>query len=101
MLPHKQKSGLPTVGHLSGPTGLVIRSLPDSPFHAGDRFTAADIPVGYALLLGLRTGNYVPGSSERDYLARITARPAYTRAMEICQATKAWAARSPGLTENK
>jgi len=64
---------------------------------AGDRFTAADISVSYALLLGLRTGNYVPGSTERDYLARTTSRTAYIRAMEICQATKAWAARSPGL----
>ena len=77
--------------------GLVIRRLADCPYLAGDRFTAADISVSYALLLGLRTGNYVPGLTERDYLARTTARPAYARAMESCQATKAWAARSPGL----
>ena len=77
--------------------GLVIRRLAESPYLAGDRFTAADISVSYALLLGLRTGNYVPGSIERDYLARTTARSAYVRAMESCQATKAWAARSPGL----
>ena len=77
--------------------GLVIRRLADCPYLAGDRFTAADISVSYALLLGLRTGNYVPGPTERDYLARTTARPAYARAMESCQATKAWAARSPGL----
>lgn len=76
---------------------LVIRRLADCPYLAGDRFTAADISVSYALLLGLRTGNYVPGSIERDYLTRTTARPAYARAMERCQATKAWAARSPGL----
>src|ERR1700760_4091859 len=77
--------------------GLIIRRLADCPYLAGDRFTAADISVSYALLLGLRTGNYVPGSTERDYLARTTARPAYARAMESCQATKAWAARSAGL----
>jgi len=77
--------------------GLVIRRLADCPYLAGDRFTAADISVSYALLLGLRTGNYAPGAIERDYLARTTARPAYARAMESCQATKAWAARSPGL----
>ncbi|WP_245334774.1 hypothetical protein [Bradyrhizobium mercantei] len=53
--------------------------------------------MSYVLLLGLRTGNYVPGSTERDSLARTTARPGYIRAMESCQATKAWAARSPGL----
>ena len=44
--------------------GLVIRRLADCPYLAGDRFTAADISVSYALLLGLRTGNYVPGSIE-------------------------------------
>ena len=76
---------------------LVIRRLADHRYLAGDRFTAADISVSYALLLGLRTGNYVPESTERDYLARVTARPAYARAMESCRATKDWAARSPGL----
>jgi glutathione S-transferase len=77
--------------------GLVIRRRAVSPYLAGDRFTAADISVSYALLLGVRTGNYIPGPTERDYLARTTARAAYVRAMESCQATKAWAARSPGL----
>lgn len=77
--------------------GLVIRRLAECPYLAGDRFTAADISVSYALLLGLRTGNYVPGPTEREYLGRTTGRPAYARAMESCQATKAWAATSPGL----
>ncbi|MET4066414.1 glutathione S-transferase [Bradyrhizobium sp. S3.2.6] len=77
--------------------GLVIQRLSNRPFLAGDRFTAADISVSYALLLGLRTGNYTPGPVERAYLARTTTRPAYARAMEICQATKAWAERSPTL----
>lgn len=75
--------------------GLVTRRLADHPYLAGDRFTAADISVSYALLLGLRTGNYTPGAIESAYLARTTARPAYARAMESCQATKAWAAASP------
>ena len=77
--------------------GLVIRRLADCPYLAGDRFTAADISVSYALLLGVRTGNYVPGSVERDYLTRTTSRPAYISAMDSCPGTKAWAARSPGL----
>lgn len=77
--------------------GLVIRRLAECRYLAGDRFTAADISVSYALLLGLRTGNYVAGPVERDYLKRTMGRPAYARAMESCQATKAWAARSPGL----
>jgi glutathione S-transferase len=77
--------------------GLVIQRLSNRPFLAGDQFTAADISVSYALLLGLRTSNYTPGSVERAYLARTTTRPAYARAMEICQATKAWAEGSPTL----
>ncbi|WP_396604717.1 glutathione S-transferase family protein [Bradyrhizobium sp. YCK136] len=77
--------------------GLVIQRLANRPSLAGDQFTAADISVSYALLLGLRTGNYTPGSVERAYLARTTTRPAYARAMETCKATKAWAERSPTL----
>ena len=77
--------------------GLVIQRLANHPFLAGDQFTAADISVSYALLLGLRTSNYTPGSVERAYLARTTSRPAYARAMESCVATKAWAAQSPSL----
>lgn len=77
--------------------GLVVRRLADCPYLAGDRFTAADISVSYALLLGLRTGNHVPGSVERDYLRRTTARPAYQRALDSCQATKAWANSSPTI----
>jgi glutathione S-transferase len=77
--------------------GLVIRRLAHCPFLAGDRFTAADISVSYALLLGLRTGNYAPGSVERAYLGRTTTRPGYVRAMDSCPGTKAWAARSPAL----
>jgi glutathione S-transferase len=77
--------------------GLVVRRLADRPYLAGNRFTAADISVAYALLLGLRTGNYTPGAIERAYLRRTTTRPAYARAMESCQATKAWAAGAPSL----
>ncbi len=77
--------------------GCVVRRLADQAYLVGDRFTAADISVSYALLLGLRTGNYTPGTIERAYLERTTTRPDYLRAMEACQATKAWAARSPQL----
>lgn len=77
--------------------GWVTRRLADRPYLAGNSFTAADISVSYALLLGLRTGNYVPGAVEHEYLLRLTARAAYVRAMERCQGTKAWAASSPGL----
>src|SRR5664279_63409 len=73
--------------------GLVTRQLARSPYLAGDKFTAADISVTYALELAQRSGAYALGEAERDYVARTSGREAYKRAMETCQATKAWAAR--------
>ena len=72
--------------------GLVRRQLDRAPYVAGDRFTAADISVTYALEFAQRTGNAVLDETEQDYVARTSSREAYTRAMETCQATKAWAA---------
>ena len=50
---------------------------------AGDRFTLADISVGYAVHLGdfLRLGERMP-PEVTAYLERIRARPAFQRAME-------------------
>jgi glutathione S-transferase len=70
--------------------GLVTRQLAHSPYLAGESFTAADISVTYALQLAQRGGGVVLGSAEQAYVARTSARPAYGRAMETCQSTKAW-----------
>jgi glutathione S-transferase len=75
---------------------LVTQQLARSPYLAGDRFTAADISVTYALELAHRTGSFNLGAAERAFVGRTSARDAYKRAMETCQATKAWAARAPG-----
>ena len=72
--------------------GLVTRQLARSPYLAGDTFTAADISVTYALELARRSGGVVLDEAERAYLARTRGREAYKRAMETCQATRAWAA---------
>ena len=77
--------------------GLVTRQLARSPYLAGETFTAADISVTYALEFAQRTGNAVLGEVERAYVARTTGREAYGRAMDTCQATKAWAASVAGL----
>ncbi len=77
--------------------GLVTRQLARSPYLAGDRFTAADISVTYALELAHRTGNFTLGAAERAYVSRTRERDAYKRAMETCQATKAWAAKAPSV----
>jgi len=70
---------------------LVTRQLERSPYLAGDRFTAADISVTYALEFARRTCRFAFGRLEQEYLARTTGRAAYQRAMDTCHATKAWA----------
>jgi glutathione S-transferase len=73
--------------------GLVARQLARSPYLAGDKFTAADISVTYALEFAQRSGTVTLSEAEEAYLTRTSGRAAYKRAMEICQATKAWAAK--------
>jgi glutathione S-transferase len=61
---------------------LVTDQLARKPYMAGGAFTAADISVGYALLMG-RWISADEAYDERlnDYLERITARDAHLRAM--------------------
>jgi len=73
--------------------GLVTRQLARSPYLAGDKFTAADISVTYALELAQRSGGVALGEAERAYVARTSGRDAYKRAMNTCHATRAWAAK--------
>lgn len=61
---------------------LVKRQLAGAPYMAGDRFTAADISVTYALNLGANQAGFVLSDAEQAYLARTTARDAYRRAFE-------------------
>jgi glutathione S-transferase len=68
--------------------GLVTRQLARSQYLTGDVFTAADISVTYALEFAQRTGAFVFSESERAYVARTSAREAYQRALNTCQATK-------------
>jgi glutathione S-transferase len=72
--------------------GLVTQQLARSPYLAGERFTAADISVTYALELAQRAGGVTLGEVEQAYVDRTSGRAAYERAMETCQGTKAWAA---------
>jgi glutathione S-transferase len=61
---------------------LVRRQLERAPYMSGDRFTAADISVTYALDLGARHGVFRPGDADHAYLARAKDRDAYKRAFE-------------------
>lgn len=72
--------------------GLAARQLACAPYMAGDRFTAADISVTYALEFGKRTCGLTFDEPEQEYIARTTAREGYARAMDACKDTAAWAA---------
>lgn len=61
---------------------LVRRQLASASYMAGDRFTAADISVTYALNLGARHAVFVLGDAEQAYVARTTSRDAYKRAFD-------------------
>ncbi len=74
--------------------GLVTRQLARSPYLAGERFTAADISVTYALELAKRSVRFPLGEAEQAYVARTTSRDGYQRAMAACHDTRAWAERT-------
>ena len=61
---------------------LVRGQLAGAPYMAGDRFTAADISVTYALNLGANHAGFVLSDAEEAYLARTTGRDAYKRALD-------------------
>ncbi len=72
---------------------LVNRQLAHSSYLAGETFTAADISVTYALQFATRNSGVTLNDVEQSYVARTTGRAAYGRAMDACQATKAWVER--------
>jgi glutathione S-transferase len=74
---------------------LVRRQLAISPYMAGDAFTAADISVTYGLQLAKRGAGVTLAEPERSYVERTSARDAYKRAMDACEATKGWVASLP------
>jgi glutathione S-transferase len=74
---------------------LVARQLARSPYLAGEAFTAADISVTYALTLAQRNAGVTLGEAEQSYVARMSAREGYQRALETCQATRTMLAQAP------
>jgi len=72
--------------------GIVARQLEKTPYVAGDRFTAADISVAFALLQARRCDLIAFDPVEASYVARLTGRDGYKRAMDVCHDTRAWAA---------
>lgn len=61
---------------------LVRQQLAVATYMAGDRFTAADISVTYALNLAVNHAGFVLSDAEQAYLDRTTGRDAYKRAYD-------------------
>jgi glutathione S-transferase len=70
--------------------GLVKRQLARTSYLAGDSFTAADISVGYALRFACVNAGFALGEVEEAYMARLTGRAGYKRALDTCHATRKW-----------
>jgi glutathione S-transferase len=60
-----------------------------TPYLAGERFTAADVSTGSQIGWGLRFGTIPARPAFEAYVARITARPAWGRAMALDDAAAA------------
>lgn len=60
--------------------------LREGPFVCGERFTAADVYVGSSVTWGLMFGTIEKRPVFEAYAARVMARPAYTRALQINEA---------------
>ena len=78
----------------------IENTLTKQPYFAGDQFTAADIMMHFAVRFGALLGSgqpysmaalhdlanpaYAPFPNARAFLERVSARPAYQRAMKAC-----------------
>lgn len=67
----------------------LVRRLDESPYLAGDRFTAADVYAGSQIGWGVLFGTMPDLPAFRDYWARISARPAHARAAALDKALTA------------
>jgi glutathione S-transferase len=89
-------SAAQALGVFESRLGLVTAQLARSPYVAGDAFNAADISVTYALMLARNGAGVSLGQVEQAYMGRVSEREAFQRALQSCQATRAWIARTPG-----
>ena len=70
---------------------LVTGQLERAPYMAGEAFTAADISVTYALMLGTKHAGMALGALEQAYMHRTTGREACRRAVATSEAALAQA----------
>jgi glutathione S-transferase len=61
--------------------GFVEDRIGDAPYVVGERFTAADISVGYTIGMATFAADIEPSKKLQAYFDRLKARPAYQRAV--------------------
>lgn len=59
---------------------VIEQAVQAHPYIAGDRFTAADVYVGSAVIWGTMFGTLPKRPAFADYVGRLTGREAYARA---------------------
>ncbi|MGC1427076.1 MAG: glutathione S-transferase family protein [Albidovulum sp.] len=76
----QERRGMVGFGSLETTLTALERALADSPYLAGDRFSAADVATGSQIGWGLRFGTIEPRPVLQVYWDRLSARPALQRA---------------------
>lgn len=69
--------------------GTLVKAVSDTPYIAGDAFTAADVYVGSHIGWGLQFGSLPEHDAFKAYFARLAERPAYQRATALDDAAGA------------
>jgi glutathione S-transferase len=89
--PVPERVGAVGYGRFEHVANTLEKALAPGPYLLGDRFTAADLYVGAQLGFGLMTKALEPRPVYQGYLSRVTARPAYRRAIDQGEAIVAGA----------
>lgn len=77
------RSAMVGFGSYADTLGALEHGLAQGPFVCGERFTAADVYVGSSVAWGLMFGTIEKRPVFEAYAARVMARPAYQRAVQI------------------
>jgi len=77
------KAQMAGYGSYDETVAAMERRLIESPYIAGDRFTAADVYVGAQIGWGLQFGTIAPRPIFGDYAARVMGREAWARATAL------------------
>lgn len=93
--PPEDKQRMFGYGHFELAIDTLETAVAGKSYVAGDRFSAADVYVGSMINFLTMFGVLPPRPAFTDYLAGLTARPAYIRAREIDAALQEEAAPSP------